>query len=216
MLLNCSACSSRYLVDPHVFRQGGRKVRCAKCAHVWFQEPPFDAPESGASPSLEPRAIPKGSNLPSVQNASTGGRNFLGWATLLLFIAGGLAIGFLARQQAITAWPPIERLYSAVGLAPEIVGAGLEIRSVTSGRMLEGDSQWLVIKGEILNASRQVLDVPRLSGTLQNSAGQTVHGWFFVANEMRLLPGEIVVFETRVKDPAPTADSVVVGFSRRD
>ena len=216
MLLNCSACASRYLVDPHVFGQGGRKVRCGKCAHVWFQGSPPGALEAGASPSLEPRAIPKGSNLPSVQNASAGGRNVLGWATFLLFIAGAVAIGFLARQQVVAAWPPIERLYSAVGLVPEIVGAELEIRNVTSERTLDGDSEWLVIKGEILNASKQVLDVPRLSGALQDGAGKTVHGWFFAVTEMRLLPGEIVVFETRVKDPVSTADSVAVGFSGRD
>lgn len=168
---------------------------------------------AGASQS---RAIPKGSNLPSVRSPLTSGRNFLGWATLLLFISGSLAIGFLVRQQAIAIWPPVERLYSLVGMAPEFAGTGFEIHNVKSTRMLEGAAQWLVIKGDVVNVSEQIREVPKLSGKLQDSDGKAVHEWGFVAGDGRLLPGESVTFETKVKDPAVAAVSMVVDFARQD
>jgi len=216
MILSCRSCAARYLVDPHAIGAAGRKVRCAKCGHVWHQEPSHGSTESLAARPSEPRAIPDGSNLPSVRRASPGGRNLLGWATLLLFVTGTIAIGLLARQQAIAAWPPVERFYALVGLAPEIAGTGLEIRSVASGRMSEGEKQWLVVTGEILNTSQHVREVPELSGTLQDAEGKTVYEWFFVATETRLLPGEIVAFETRVENPSSTAEAMAIGFSGRD
>ena len=39
MLLTCSSCNSRYLVNSGDLKPDGRVVRCAKCAHEWFQGP---------------------------------------------------------------------------------------------------------------------------------------------------------------------------------
>ena len=160
----------------------------------------------------EPRAIPRDSDLGQARHAAAGGRNFLGWATLLLFVAGTIVIGLLARQQVVTAWPPIERLYMLVGLESEVVGTGLEIRNITSERLLEEEAQSLVIKGEVINTSEAVREVPNLSGRLQDSQGGTVHEWHFTATEARLLPGEIVIFETRVENPSSEAEALAISF----
>ena len=39
MMLVCSSCNSRYLVNSGDLKPDGRVVRCAKCDHEWFQEP---------------------------------------------------------------------------------------------------------------------------------------------------------------------------------
>ena len=37
MLLSCSSCNSKYLVNSTDLKPDGRTVQCAKCGHNWFQ-----------------------------------------------------------------------------------------------------------------------------------------------------------------------------------
>ena len=39
MLLTCSSCNSRYLINSADLQSNGRTVQCAKCYNEWFQEP---------------------------------------------------------------------------------------------------------------------------------------------------------------------------------
>ena len=40
MIISCSACGTRYVLDPAKLGAAGRTVRCANCHHNWFQEAP--------------------------------------------------------------------------------------------------------------------------------------------------------------------------------
>ncbi|MCH7542502.1 MAG: zinc-ribbon domain-containing protein [Proteobacteria bacterium] len=53
MILSCSACSTRFLVDPALLSPEGRMVRCAKCGHRWKQTPSDDWPRT--RPRMRPR-----------------------------------------------------------------------------------------------------------------------------------------------------------------
>ena len=37
MLISCSACNSKYLVNSADLKPKGKKVKCAKCSNTWFQ-----------------------------------------------------------------------------------------------------------------------------------------------------------------------------------
>ncbi len=37
MLISCSSCNSKYLVNSADLKPDGRTVQCAKCGHNWFQ-----------------------------------------------------------------------------------------------------------------------------------------------------------------------------------
>lgn len=38
MIIACPQCATRFVVPSTIFAKGGRKVRCASCGHMWFED----------------------------------------------------------------------------------------------------------------------------------------------------------------------------------
>ena len=53
MLISCSSCNSKFLVNSADLKPNGRTVQCAKCGHNWFQTASLDMEEvlSHSAPS---------------------------------------------------------------------------------------------------------------------------------------------------------------------
>ena len=53
MLISCSSCNSKFLVNSADLKPNGRTVQCAKCGHNWFQTASIDNDEvlSHSAPS---------------------------------------------------------------------------------------------------------------------------------------------------------------------
>ncbi|MBN8522206.1 MAG: zinc-ribbon domain-containing protein [Alphaproteobacteria bacterium] len=79
MILTCPNCDMRYLVSAVSIGPEGRKVRCASCAHIWFQKPEISDSAFGGSfqdilkeeMRAEPipesvKPLPEGSNVPAL------------------------------------------------------------------------------------------------------------------------------------------------------
>ena len=78
MLVSCSSCNSKYLVNSADLKPNGRMVRCAKCGYDWFQssdlleekEEPFipsvsHTPKKYANQEIDKDTEPEIPNLPS-------------------------------------------------------------------------------------------------------------------------------------------------------
>ena len=63
MLVSCSSCNSKYLVNSADLKPDGRTVQCAKCGHNWFQTAKIENEEilSTSAPSFE-KTIDKSNN----------------------------------------------------------------------------------------------------------------------------------------------------------
>ena len=64
MLVSCSSCNSKYLVNSADLNPDGRTVQCAKCGHNWFQTAKIEDEEilGSSAPSSE-KKIDKNHNL---------------------------------------------------------------------------------------------------------------------------------------------------------
>jgi len=240
MILDCPSCATRYLVPSEKIGPGGRLVRCGVCRHTWHQEPaeevlseaepPPRAAEAGpsgtaATPELmgerpaseapatsELRPIPHGSNLPAFRPRPRRRSPMLGWVVLVLAVAALLYGTYVERARIVELWPPAGRLFMLFGVMPEPVGAGLEIRAVTSERASENGVVVLRIAGEVVNISGVSRDVPSLVAVLKDARKRKVQQWTFKAGETKLLPGEASKFSTSVDNPPDEATDVDVDF----
>ena len=65
MLVSCSSCNSKYLVNSADLKPDGRTVQCAKCGHNWFQTAKIEDEEilSTSAPSSEKKIDRSNNNL---------------------------------------------------------------------------------------------------------------------------------------------------------
>lgn len=237
MILSCPACSTRYLIDPALIGPDGREVRCAKCGHQWIEKLPPEPPppEPVAEPEIE--TVPEQArapepeqesqsasdaeeetlevtyetNLPVVTPPKARRTSPVAWALLVLLI-GVFVGGVVARQEVVALWPATARLYDRLGLGAPAYDTVLAVRNAASTLQEEDGKPVLVLRGEVVNISSVVQNVPNLRTSLREN-GREVQGWTFQAAQSRLLPGEAASFVTRFKDPAPGATELTITFT---
>ena len=226
MIISCPTCSTRYTLDDKAMGAKGRKVRCAKCGHVWWQ-PPVEGqapaiPEAAVraenregrpaepAPSKPVSGSRTGRVMPG-QAGHAGRRALVGWGILALAVAGIVVGGIMAREAIVSAWPPAALFYETVGLPVEPPGAGLQFQNVRSEQRTENGATVIYVEGQILNASDRERSVPTLRVILRGPDAQPLRSVTLDAEPRRLLPGEIATF--RHDEPAPgTVAEVTVTF----
>lgn len=236
MILTCPSCSTRYLVDPAAIGASGRQVRCARCGHVWRQEPPAKPmaqerpnpanaeaagataePESEPEPILRgaqsPRPLPPGSNLPALRPPPRRRAGPAAWAALIAVVVAGVAGLYVFRQQIVEIWPPASKLFRIAGSpAAQEVGGGLDIRDVKFERKAEAGRAVLLVTGQVVNVSQSPKATPRLRVAIGDEAKRELAHWTVPLAKEALAPGESMEFSTRLPDPPANARSLLVTF----
>jgi predicted Zn finger-like uncharacterized protein len=234
MILICPQCATRYEADGASFPAAGRKVRCAKCSHVWHQDPPPEAVAAMAPPPPEPEpraaaymppavaaAAPTAiaAAMPARAQAATPSRGLawiglgLGWVALVAVI---LVIGWSAftwREQVATAWPRTASLYASLGLNVNPVGIGFA--DVSHAEQTEDGQPVLAIRGKLVNLSSRAMAVPQIEVTLTDAAKRPVLSRSFAPAIATLQPGQITTFLARLSSPPSDARHLQLSFASR-
>jgi predicted Zn finger-like uncharacterized protein len=242
MIVTCPACSTRYSMDPLSLGPEGRRVRCAKCKHVWHQAPPEDMPRRVDLPAAEPppaapaataaaaqggsaiaatglgavaeerAAIPPRPRPPARKGMSAG----LGILILLIVIIGlAAAAGYIWQKYVVASWPPARDIYAALGIAEPILGKDLEISNITFVSQTIDGQPVLVVHGEIFNKGQATAPLPNLLATLRTQQRQWLFDWVFKVEKADLAPGETVTFTTTAKNPPKDAKLLEVTFTEK-
>lgn len=178
-----------------------------------------------------PRPLPKGSNLPALQNHKHG-QILWGWYGLGTFVALFIT-GFLVFQTTIShAWPPSQKLYRVLGLeshggldsppsdqnsadsTPHIPPEEqFKIEDTVPSKVQNGALVTLTIEGNIANLTDQTLKLPLLRISLKDDHGEILREWTFKASKATISEGEKVAFSTSLPTPPDNATSISVTFA---
>ena len=236
MILTCPSCATRYSVDEAKFPPAGRQVRCAKCAHVWFQAGPAPEPAEVTAPDAA-APPPQAAHLPErvaeaisepLRSAIRFGspepaRESTGWGTRLAIAAGWVAliavvvlIGLSAvryRQEISVIWPQSAGVYNSLGMS--VNAKGIDIVNVDYHRESEDGQVVLAVTGRIVNSGTRELPVPQgVRVTLSDTANHELYHWSFAPAAQTLKPGQSVPFLTRLSSPPAAARHLEVRFAK--
>jgi len=240
MILTCPECATRYQIDPAQFPQEGRKVRCAKCSHVWFQAAPAPEPEAeilrehteepAAQTEPEPVAPQRTAYAPAVASHYEETESYaveyekparrrslrglglaFGWIFLALMV---LAAGWVAvrfRQDIATLWPQSSSFYAAFGL--HVNTRGIEISDKNARFETENGQSVLLISGDLVNITSHELTVPPIRVSLSDDDRHELYHWSFASAVPTLGPGKRVTFQTRLPSPPLAARHIELRFA---
>ncbi len=213
MIVTCTSCSKRYLVDARALGASGRNVRCAGCGNTWFLASPPDAVPAAILPSaidIEPERRERRVQLPAVKR-SRGRAQMIVWGLAAIVIVGAVWGLVGGRGYVMGVWPPAAKLYTMIGYGPTIADLGLRVKFTVSRRD-ENDQPVVAVDGDVTNVSLLTRDVPKLHVALHDGGDHELQGVDVAVTDQRLLPGASAPFHATIAQPAKAATTVVVSF----
>lgn len=206
MQVTCQKCDARYLVKDYEIGPDGRKVKCARCGHIWHATAPETIPDIEAfERELQTLApIPEGSALPVPHVAGTPSAAGLKVASLIL-LAATLVAGFIAQRDLL--YPTSLRIfYDAFGLYDT---RGVALKDVSIASMPERGKTEYFITGTISNEATEERIIPRLRVQVFDDQGRVIKNEDFEKDDT-LAPDGNIPFKTKITVRAEALDRVVV------
>ena len=209
MFIACPNCSTRYLVDPVAIGITGRDVRCAKCAHSWFQAPPEEIPLVLGLEEPNPvlRDIPEGSALP-VKVEASGAPAWLKFSASAAMVAALLVVAVVFSPAVKASVPGSGAVYSLLGASDT---DGLAMADMQFMRTpISKRKEKISLSVKVVNTSEQERTLPTLRvGILQD--GKELDSHDIQPNEpVTIKPGEFYLVERSIESWFKSATHVKV------
>ena len=172
---------------------------------------------------IDPDDLPDPEPIPQVftssddddDEAEGGGRGLIFAAAGVGLVALLFAGLFFARLPIAALVPGAASLYAMVGLSVSTLGAGLDIRNVTSKRSTEQGNDVLVVRGIIINVSDEPRAVPFIRVVLLDAGEEEVQVSTVKPVKAEIPPGDNIGFRARMENPAGTARRLEVTFTEQ-
>ncbi len=232
MKVVCPECSSDFDVPQEALGERGKRVRCAQCKHIWFQEPVVEEVAFGGfrrfDESLDIEPIPpsvhpdvsddddddeddteKGPSFMATINFAYLGRMIAGFV-LGFVIVGGLLMGGAKAGMAPAAFAPFYKVFGMESAAHE----PLEIKDVKVEATASGDEKMTAVSGWIVNNSEGDVAIPVLDITPIDVNGESAEGVHIKPEQENLKPKEGLEFKAELQGAPPEGGNIRIRFVR--
>jgi predicted Zn finger-like uncharacterized protein len=231
MIVTCPSCSTRYLVDPAAIGQDGRRVKCARCGHLWRESAVEPVPAAAPPPEPQPvlvgpaatQATPPLSagrhitNLPVVITPRRRDGPAVGLALTVLLVGGLAGVGYFARDSIVRFWPPAVRFYDTIGVPVAqpvetgALGRGLVLRELEVRRVAGSGVEQVVVTGRVENRALITRPVPPIEVRLLDASRTVVARTPLVVTTELLAPDESVQVAVTVEAAPDAATRLEIG-----
>jgi len=206
MIITCPECNARYRLADDAIPSGGRSLRCASCAHRWF--------EAGAERA--PAASPP--EAPPVEPVATRAADPVPPSRTVLKTLFALVLSAAFTTGAVLLWVPdlppldVSRVPWLARLvdppppprSPVRVGFSVDRQPVAGGRTL------FALTGTLENPTAAMQTIPLIEGRLADASGTVAYRWRIAPPVAALPPGSRVRFEASAIGDG--SDQVVVAL----
>jgi predicted Zn finger-like uncharacterized protein len=225
MIVSCNACLNRYLIDESLIGPQGRAVRCAACGNSWIQFPQVVEVKSA---SLEEEH-----HLHHSHHSRQSYSKPILTVFIVIFLMIGLGFGvYWMRHTLVKTWPVVGNAFEKLGILKEDPATGLLFENIVPLRTQEKTRSLLVLKGEIVNTTKEVRSLSNLTILIQGDCSDVgffqrllskfvyrlagdrciIDKWRHTLTQNRLLPGERLGFETAPHPIRDSASEIIVEF----
>jgi len=164
------------------------------------------------SASIVPATIPVGAHIllrekADAEKLTKRKRAIRGiWTVPVVCLLGLATVAIFSRQNIVEAYPKTATIYSTFGM--DVKSNGLDIRGLTSERLIVDGDVILRVTGEVVNLTSQAKSAPLVQLRLDNRSGEALADWFI---EPGTIPAEASV-KIETDYPAPPLDGVELRY----
>lgn len=220
MIVHCPSCNARYNLTAAQLGSTGRKLRCVKCRHEWFQaaavEAPPVAPQPGPEPNLFDSGITQHDDIHILKPSAPHGTLQQLHGVHPMFLAGGafFAVLFIAgiigltlfgdalfaeksttttqtTTTALTRQPPVTITETGLVLSENIE------RNIVDDPMFS----ILLFRGRVSNTNTTAVRVAPIRVSLYNEKGILLDSFPALPKKQKLEPGETTEWICRFYNP---------------
>jgi predicted Zn finger-like uncharacterized protein len=202
MLITCPNCKTKFNIPPNAIGETGKKVKCTKCAHVWFQEPPVvkkaktvkepEAPQEKVEPNEE-----EDSQLP-VKNHR---KLYAAYIVLFIIIIGA---GF--------ALSPLKNISDNNGYFGVYDYSGVSFSELSVEIERLGPTSNFQINGKIKNSNESQIKLPEIEIQVLSESGNVMTSYKVPPPQEYIDPQGEVEFKPRLEEVSASAATISVKF----
>ncbi len=224
MNVTCPECSAAFDVPDAVLGTAGRRVRCASCGHIWFQEPVRENPFGGFQrfkDDLDIDPIPMSVHPEPQDDDDEDDEKSGGWRAVLAGLDAGplarMVLGFVLGVTvlfAAAAWfqPPfLNPMLARLGVAEAHAEGRFEVMDVRFSQAKDDKGEMATtVTGRLVNKSPITVAVPVLDVTPVDKDGETGEGVRVTPDQKTLEAGAGVEFGARIQGQMPVGGTLRV------
>lgn len=207
MIIVCPECSAKFAVKTDLIGTEGRKVRCAKCKHDWFQKPDEKALGELAAANIheepkEAKPIPEGSNVPAVKAAKAPMPLKVAFACVAVLFAFTMSI-----INANNILPGMSSYYGMLGIHDS---KGFALYDIKVKKVESDKYNDLLVSGKIMNESEDKKYLPDVRLTIYNKDKEALKTITLDSQGAVVEPGQGIDFQNKIQRIPNESETVVM------